>query len=235
MILQERKTILLTVLNTIASGNMFAYIAKNTPWEDGDVPPEYPTQEDIFSEPLLTKRISSKDLRVMIERIDWEAGEMYSTGDIVITQENNVYEAQTTGQAVVMPTWTSGTDTEYEGTISWKYLFYLDLESDTIFSSPGLLPVSWNTEELFWTDKAKSIRISYEIVSDENGFLPIPETYRIAGLYANPFARNPRNNLRLSENFTDHGVLMGIDTFSGIERTNEQVDRFTFEIPLPEE
>ena len=228
-----RNLILLSILNTVASGNMFAFCSKNTAWGSPDLPPSGElTDSQVLDEILFTKRIDNRDVRLMIDRITWSAGTSFLVGDIVVTSENKIYICTTAGTSVTAPTWVSGTQIESPGTVGWKFVSKISPEDDRIFSDPDKIPLNWDAETIFWTEKPVSIKISYQIVGDENSFFPLGQTYRITGLYANPFDRKPRNTPNASS-FTDYGALVGIDTFEPISRTSEQSNRFTFEIALP--
>lgn len=234
--ISSRNLTLLSLLNSITSGNLFGLTSRFTPWDDENVPPlpSSLTETDVLSELMFTKRIDANQLRVLISRNNWTSGHVYSVGDIIITPENNIYECTSSGTSVAFPTWVSGEDIETGGSIKWVFLEYMDLVSAAIYSDLDFIPISWKNERLFWTDKAKKIRISFEIVSDENGFFPLDQSYRIAGIYSNPFKRQPRNNVKDDADFSEYGTLIGIDTFEAITRTFEQVDRFTFDLTLPD-
>ena len=183
---------------------------------------------------LFTKRVDAKDFRVLIPRVDWTTATSYALGAVVITAENNVYVCTTAGTSQTRPTHVKGTATESPGTVGWKFLETVTPAALVTFGEAGTYtPLSFASEEIFWTNKPTKIRITFLIVGDENSFFPLAQSYRVVGLYANPFLRGVRNTISDSSDFTKYGALLCINTMTPIMRTADQVDQFAFDVDLP--
>lgn len=219
--------ILLSIINSSLSGNLFGYTSKDTSWGDGDIPPEIdPTPIEVLEEILFTKRIDTNSIKVLIDRIDWSSG-LYSEGDIVFTSENHLYKRTQLGTSDSEPVHTSGVEE------NWEFISILTPDEVLYYVDENYVPLDWSSEKLFWTDLPKRIRILFRVISDEDGKFPIDLSYRIAGLYVNPFNRLPQNDERQNSSFGEYGRLLCIDTFTPVIRTPEGINVHSFDVILP--
>jgi len=234
--ISARVLTIVSVLDAITSGNLFSFAAKKTAWPDEDNPPAPAdvTLSAIMADVLFSKRVDNKDIRFLVPRVNWITATAYALGDVIMTAENHVYLCTTAGTSQTAPTHVTGTQVESPGSVGWKFLETVSPAVLTVYGDSGSwTPLSFASEEIFWTAKPTKIRIAFSIIGDENSFFPLAQSYRVVGVYANPFLRAVRNKITDSSDFTKYGALFGINTMTPIMRTADQVDQFVFDVDLP--
>lgn len=156
----------------LSSNNLFMWIGKSTPWSDETSPlsPNDNVQSriDSFFDMLAVKRISRSDCNMVIPRVDWQSGAIYSAythegyqGDgifydayepltsvfpfYVYTEEGNVYKClgnnyQNTSS--VSPTGKSHNPFTTSDNYIWKFMFSLSDNDKLKFLTDKWIPVN---------------------------------------------------------------------------------------------
>lgn len=158
------------ISNNSFQSNVFAFVGKNTEWDDENSPPE-PAITDISDYETLgnivaLKKISANDIKQGIPRYNWASGQVYSQYDstkniydeppgsgyshplFVVTNDNNIYKCINNnggGASTNKPTGTStGLINAADGYV-WKYMGSIDASDAYSFITSSFIPVEYKT------------------------------------------------------------------------------------------
>jgi hypothetical protein len=231
----SRDAAILSFINTVTSGNMFAFVARtDTAWPVPATPPSRDTtvESDFDTEIAFLKRLDISNYRFMITRNNWAAG-AYTAGAFVMTTDFNVYRCSTTGTSTTKPVHQSGTVAD--NTTSWEFIRQISADDQTRFLTSTRVPLTIASDKYFFsTTLLQSIKISFDFVGSEDGKLSLARQFRVVGLYANPLYRGDKTDTYANKTTVkDYGTPLTWNTIVAGPRVEEQVDTHTFDIIIP--
>ena len=171
------KTLLKTDLielirSTMSSKNYYyLYVSRSEPYEDNAVtttlvesdtnPPSIGESSrniyDVYRNMLFIKRVRPEHMRLIIPRIDWTSGDVYTpysettdmagTDYYVLTTDFNVYKCMgAIGASTIMPTGKSSDVVSLSDGYKWKYLYTVP-ENDIEYITLDYIPIFVSVEE----------------------------------------------------------------------------------------
>lgn len=213
---------------------MFAFAAKTTAWPDDANPPSANdiTQSTFDSDIVFLKALDGNNMRLMVSGTTWTA-KTYTKDTFVRTADNLVFRCSTAGTSGKEPVHQSGIAPDQTGTASWEFVEKLTYEDISSYLITNFIPLSLVSERFLYQGLVKSFGVSFDLVGNEDGFLPFTTNFRVVGLYANPYDRYERTNT--SDHKTtvkNFGYVLTWTTLPLTSRTSEQIDSYTFFIAL---
>jgi hypothetical protein len=98
-------------INNISANNFYLFVSRNIPWDNENIPPSpidnYQYYNDIYSNIIALKKLTSADFSPVIKRVNWTSGTVYSMYRPNYTTGNTEYINQSNTNYRYPPTLTS--------------------------------------------------------------------------------------------------------------------------------
>lgn len=235
--LNNKVALINMLLGSSLGSSLFCFLARTTAWPNGDTPPidsnNRPTsdQADFENEYLYFKMLDTRNLRFFVLEKAWNVGNSYTINDFVKTPQNRIYRCSKAGTATKIPGHSSGINPEAPSEAEWEYITYLSQTDEFIISDfPGVIPLGMECERFFYKPYILGALVYFEIVGNEENYLPSTVEYRTAGLYTGPntnkrkVAITPEN----METVTETGIPLVWSAFKGTAPTDENIQMHKF-------
>ena len=174
-------------INNVKSSNKayYVFVGKPDSWDDDAHPPTangsvYSYEQTVYDDMIYGKKISNTDISYMVPRYNWVTntvydrydqydGDLYDKNFFVVTDNMSVYKCifNNYGEpSTIKPYLTSsaGTFSTGDGYV-WKYMYTIDSNSNSLFSSTSYIPVIENNNV---QSNAVSGTLDYVVVENGN-------------------------------------------------------------------
>lgn len=249
------KTLLKTDLIEIIRGNLsnsnnyYLFVSRPTPYEDvastttivesDNIPPSIGESSrnvyDTYRNMVFLKRLRPENMRLVIPRIDWTAGEVYTayseTTDMagenyyVLTTDFNVYKCMgAAGASEIMPTGKSTDVITLSDGYKWKYIYSVP-ENDIEFMTLEYIPVFTAFEDYAEQQEVQNTALpgSIDTVSVNPGTSPIfDKVFKNTRFMSNSFAKKINDDLGIQVNMAGSSYI----SFSPIGENNNPVNDY---------
>jgi hypothetical protein len=228
-------SIISTILNSALASQMYGFLGRSdTVWGNPDVPPLTEISPSDFSDEIIfLKRLGVESLAFMVDRFDW-IPKNYSVGDIIYSNNGNVYLCTQAGTSGASPNHFNGILVDNAGTALWEFLETITDDRKYLVSE-DLIPLSLLSEKLLYKTPIiiRQIWVSFSIIGDETGYLPLDRKFRVIGIYLNPNQTDVLNDTYINKaNVQYYGYPIIYVPIEPLFRTDEQINRFVFQINL---
>lgn len=219
------------LFNLDSSGNLYLFIGKPYPWAD-DLVPETPVDNDIehykiWDNIIGFKQILNSDARIVVPRVDWVIGTVYSQYDnidanlnqkqfYVLNRNYEVFKCISNNNddySIVEP---EGTNLEIFTTsdgYKWKYLYTISSSDQARFLTRNWMPISENS---LVSEAALSGKIdTLKIITKGSGYYQSNTTITVQGNGSN-LAITP---VILDNKLEDYEITNGGNNYSYVNLT----------------